>query len=145
MIRIERLISLCATTAMSALAISAGPTTQPAATQPTTIPSSVLEPVHEATTQPGDQAAEMREGTMIDLTGQITYNPKHEAMFRFRRAEGGDVKTLPILPNRNLERMEAALTTNGKDTWFHVSVVMTVYLNHNYLLVRDASLLLDKP
>jgi hypothetical protein len=144
MTRIERLISLCAATAISGLAISAGPATQPAATQPTTIPSSVLEPVHEATTQPADPA-EMREGTMIDLTGQITYSAKHEAMFRFRRAEGGDVKTLPILPNRNLERMEDALAANGKDTWFSVSAVAMVYQNHNYLLMRDASLLLEKP
>jgi hypothetical protein len=145
MTRIERLICLCVTTGISTLAISASPTTHPAATQPTTIPSSVLEPAHEATTQPGDQPAEIREGTMIDLIGQITYNAKHEPMFRFRRAEGGDVKTLPILPNRNLERMEDALAANGKDTWFSVSAVAMVYLNHNYLLMRDASLLLEKP
>jgi hypothetical protein len=145
MIRFERFIGLGIAVAVSAVANASEPATQPAVTKPTTMPSSVLEPVHESATQPADQAAEMREGTLIDLTGQIIYNTKHEPMFRFHRAEGGDVKTLPLLPNQNLEKMEDALATNGKDIWFRVSVVLTVYMNHNYLLVHDASLLLEKP
>jgi hypothetical protein len=125
---------------------SESPATRPATTEPAaTQPSGVLEPVKEGTTQPADPPAGMREGTMIDLTGQITYNTKHEAMLRFRPRDDAPFKTLPILPNRNLARMEAALDTHGKDTWFNVSVLVTVYENHNYLQIRDVALAVNKP
>jgi hypothetical protein len=121
------------------------PPTRPATTEPAaTQPSGVLEPVREGTTQPADPPADMREGTMIDLLGQITYNAKHEPMLRFRDREGVPFKTRPILPNQNLARMEDALAAHGKDTWFRVSVLVTVFENHNYLLIRDAALSLEK-
>ena len=66
-------------------------------------------------------------------------------MLRFRDREGAPLQTLPILPNRNLARMEATLETHGKDTWFNVSVLVTVYENHNYLQIRDVALAVNKP
>ena len=147
--RLTRIISASALLLIGGLPSAAFPdaptsrlaSTAPAASQP----SGVLEPVRESATQPADAPAEMREGTMTELVGQITYNARHEAMLRFREHEGGVYKTLEILPNRSLARMEAALATRGKDTWFRVSVLVTVYQNHNYLLIRDASFLLEKP
>jgi len=119
--------------------------TRPASSMPASMPSNVLEPQTDATTQPSEHPADIREGTILDLIGQVVYSNKRQAMFRFKPPGGGEIQVLPLLPSQTLERMEAALQSAGSDTWFRISAIATVYQNHNYLRVRQAAVLLEKP